>query len=233
MQNPILRRVSNLIHRQIQVGASIPKKVEFHYDFPPQHINLSERFAGKSVVLVGLPGAFTPTWSATQVPGYIKAQDAFKELGVDEVIIYCVNDAAVMKGWSKDQNVPTENDGIITMMADPFGNVTKSLGMEMTHSGPASVGIFGRCKRFALFLKDGVVKIVRVSEGPDDPAGDSDPSATLSDAMIEAIKDLEKPTEVEKTKETEDTAEEAKGEETPEAEVLTSGETAEDDTKKE
>jgi peroxiredoxin len=45
---------------QLQVGMKIPPS-EMHLGFPPTTINIAERVAGKKVVLVGLPGAFTPT----------------------------------------------------------------------------------------------------------------------------------------------------------------------------
>ena len=58
--------------------------------------------------------------------------------------VYCVNDAAVMKGWALDQ----KSEGtIVSMMGDPACEFTKACGMEMTHPGPPSVGIIGRCKR--------------------------------------------------------------------------------------
>jgi hypothetical protein len=60
-------------------------------------INIADHCAGKNVIVVGLPGAFTPTWSSTQVPGYLEKQEALKEAGVEEVIVYCVNDPAVSK----------------------------------------------------------------------------------------------------------------------------------------
>jgi peroxiredoxin len=44
-----------------------------------------------------------------------------------------------------------------------------------------------RCKRFALYVVDGVIKMESVSEGPDDPAGDSDPSKSCVDAVLAAI----------------------------------------------
>mmetsp|Transcript_26921 Transcript_26921/g.58865 ORF Transcript_26921/g.58865 Transcript_26921/m.58865 type:complete len:117 (+) Transcript_26921:264-614(+) len=109
-------------------------------------------------------------------------------LGVDEVIIYCVNDGAVMTAWAEDQGV--EDDGLITLMGDPHAELTKALDLEMTAEGPKSVGIVGRCKRFALYVVDGVVKIVRVAEKEDDPAGDEFPDITLAEAMIDAIKAL-------------------------------------------
>ena len=71
---------------------------------------------------------------------------------------------------------------------EPSAELTKALDMEMTHPGPPSVGIIGRCKRFALHAVDEEIKALVVSEGPDDPAGDSDPSATLAPAMIEVVK---------------------------------------------
>lgn len=78
----------------IKVGESIPDNVDLHYGFPPEKINLKERMAGKNIILVGLPGAFTPTCSSRQVPGYLANAEAIKALGVDEVLVYCVNDGA-------------------------------------------------------------------------------------------------------------------------------------------
>jgi len=77
---------------------------------------------------------------------------------------------------------------MITFMGDPAGDLTAALDMAMTHPGPPSVGIIGRSKRFALIIDDGVVTNVAVSEGEDDPAGDADPSATLAEAMLGALK---------------------------------------------
>ena len=114
----------------------------------------------------------------------IRVED-LKAAGVDEVIVYCVNDAAVMTAWAEDQGV---EDTMVTFLGDPAAELTKALDMEMTHPGPPSVGIIGRCKRFALHAINGEVKYVAVSEGPDDPAGDDDPSATLAPAILEAIK---------------------------------------------
>ena len=80
-----------------------------------------------------------------------------------------------------------DNDGRITFLGDPAGALTKYLDMEMTHEGPASVGIIGRCKRFALWAVNGTVKYVAISEGPDDPAGDDNPESTLAPAILDAI----------------------------------------------
>lgn len=103
------------------------------------------------------------------MPGYLANEDALKKLGIDEVIVFCVNDGAVMNAWSMDQKVP--DDSIIKLMGDPYAVLTEKLNMELTHSGPKSVGLINRCKRHALYIVDGDVKIVRVAEKEDDPAG--------------------------------------------------------------
>ena len=154
----------------VEVGDTIPKDVNVHFGFPPESINLSSRIAGKKVILVGLPGAFTPTCSTRQVPGYLAKEDELKELGIDEVIVYSVNDGAVMTAWSMDQKVP--DDSIIKLMGDPYSILTEKLEMELTHAGPKSAGLINRCKRHALYIVDGTVKIVRVAEKDDDPAGE-------------------------------------------------------------
>ena len=71
-----------------------------------------------------------------------------------------------------DQNI---EGSIITFMGDPAAEFTSDLDMKMTHPGPISVGIIGRCKRHAIYAEDSVVKHFAISESADDPAGDEDP----------------------------------------------------------
>mmetsp|Transcript_20846 Transcript_20846/g.23176 ORF Transcript_20846/g.23176 Transcript_20846/m.23176 type:complete len:122 (-) Transcript_20846:237-602(-) len=112
-----------------------------------------------------------------------------KALGVDEVIVFCVNDGAVMEAWSQDQGVPT--DGLLTMMGDPTGALTKAMGIELTHPGPAGKGLIGRCKRSATYLVDGEVKHFVIAERADDPAGDDFPETTCAPAMLDVIRELQ------------------------------------------
>lgn len=170
--------------------------LSFDLDFPPKKVNFLEHTKGKKVILLGLPGAFTPTWSTRQIPGYFKAQDELKAIGIDEVMLYCVNDAAVMKAWAKDQKVTTEgtegsSDNNIVFYADPTGTFTKACDMIMDHPGPIGVGLLGRCKRFALYVEDSVVKYHVVAEDVDfDPAGDDFPEKVLPPQMIAAIQEI-------------------------------------------
>lgn len=122
-----------------------------------------------------------------QVPGYLENQDALRDAGIDEVLIYCVNDGAVMRAWGINQKV---EGSIITLMGDPEGEFTKVLGMELTDPVPRSKGLIGRSKRFALLVVKNIVKYVAVSEAPGDPAGDDDPSATCHEAMLKAAQQV-------------------------------------------
>ena len=76
-----------------------------------------------------------------QVPGYLENVDALKKAGVDEVIIFCVNDGAVMNAWAADQKVDQSPKGLLTMMGDPTSTLTGALGMELTHPGPQGKGL--------------------------------------------------------------------------------------------
>jgi 2-Cys peroxiredoxin 5 len=86
-----------------------------------------------------------------------------KAKGIDEVLVYCVNDGAVMSAWAKDQGV---EGSMITFLADTRCELTKALKMGMDHPGPMAVLGNLRAKRFALLVDDGVVKAVEVSACP-------------------------------------------------------------------
>jgi peroxiredoxin len=122
-----------------------------------------------------------------QVPGYLENQDSLKAAGISEVIIYCVNDGAVMTAWGKDQGI---EGSMITFMGDPSSDLTVALDMMLTHEGPRGVGLFNRCKRNAVYLVDGVVKSHVISEKLNDPAGDDFPEDTCAPAMLTTIKGL-------------------------------------------
>lgn len=129
-----------------------------------------------------------------QIPGYLENQDALKAAGVDEVLVYCVNDGAVMQAWAKDQGV--EDNKLITFMGDPSAKLTALFDMQLAHPGPQGVGLFNRCKRHAVLVVDGVVKNVAISEKVDDPAGDDFPESTCAPAMLEAIAALKSSNEL-------------------------------------
>lgn len=59
-------------------------------------ITSQDVFAGKRIVLFALPGAFTLACSDSHLPAYERFHDDFRQLGVDQVVCFTVNDAFVM-----------------------------------------------------------------------------------------------------------------------------------------
>ena len=119
------------------------------------------------------------------MPGYKAARNEIRDKGIDEVLIYCVNDAAVMEAWAKDQKIAGTN---ITFFADTSAALSKALDMTL-EGAPGPMRDLGnlRCKRFAIYVDNGVVKHVGVSETAEDPTGDKDISASSAEGMLKAI----------------------------------------------
>lgn len=169
----------------IKVGAKIPS-VDLFHDFDPEaRHNMAEYTADKKIAVVGLPGAFTPTWSNRQIPGYLESEDAIKDAGIEEIIIFSVNDPAVNKAWADDQKLSGTS---IKIFSDPSSEFTRACDMELTADGPRSVGLFGRSKRFAMIVDKGTITAMAVAESELDPAGDDFPEKTLAPALIEMAK---------------------------------------------
>lgn len=121
----------------------------------PANVTTDQLFAGKTVVLFSVPGAFTPTCHAKHLPGFVEKYDQFKAKGVDTVACLAVNDVFVMDAWGKASGVGDK----IVMLADGNAEFTKALGLELDASG---FGMGTRGKRFAMVVKDGVVKHLNV-----------------------------------------------------------------------
>jgi len=118
------------------------------------------------------------------VPGYLAKEDELKAKGVSDVLVYCVNDGAVMTAWALDQGV---EGSIITFLGDPRSELTKALDLVLDHPGPMSVLGNPRCKRFSMLIDDGVIKTINVAASEDDPAGDDNPTVSLVDKMLEDL----------------------------------------------
>ena len=102
----------------IQAGEKMPSGVfGVMTDAGPGAISTEELFAGKKVVLVSVPGAFTPTCSASHLPGFVNQADELLAKGVDSIACMSVNDVFVMDAWGKDQKVADK----VMMLADGNG----------------------------------------------------------------------------------------------------------------
>jgi glutaredoxin/glutathione-dependent peroxiredoxin len=133
-----------------------------------------EIFGGKRVVLIAVPGAFTPACSQRHLPGYVDKAADIKAKGVDEIACVAVNDAFVMGAWGRDQRA----EGKVRMLADGSGDLARALGLELDLS---KGGLGVRSKRYSMLVYDGVVKSLNVEQQP----GQVDISG--AEAMLRAL----------------------------------------------
>tara|TARA_Y100000389_G_scaffold113114_1_gene110264 strand:- start:383 stop:913 length:531 start_codon:yes stop_codon:yes gene_type:complete len=124
-------------------------------------------FSGKRVVLFSLPGAFTPTCSTYQLPGFEENYDKIRNQDIDEVYCMSVNDAFVMNAWAKQQQI--EN---VKVIPDGSGNMTRFLGMLI---GKNHLGFGLRSWRFMCVVNDGVIEQWWQEPGINNEGTDDDP----------------------------------------------------------
>ena len=105
------------------------------------------------------------------------------------MIVFCVNDGACMTAWAKEMKV---EGTMIKFLADTRSELTKALGLQLTAAGPMRVLGNPRCKRFAMYVDNGIIKVFNVAEkgplGEEDPAGDDFPEVSCIDNMLKEIK---------------------------------------------
>ena len=142
-----------------------------------QDISSDEIFAGKKIVVFGLPGAFTPTCSSTHAPGFEQKYDDFKAAGIDEVYCLSVNDAFVMKQWADKLGVSK-----VKMIPDGNGDFTRGMGMLVKKE---NLGFGDRSWRYSMYVEDGTIKKLFIEPGlsddcPTDPFEVSDAETMLA-----------------------------------------------------
>jgi peroxiredoxin len=136
----------------IQIGDPLPAAT-----FPrigpqgPETVSLSDLTSGRRVVIIGVPGAFTPTCDGKHLPSFVRTKPHFDEKGIDEIICVSVNDAHIMRLWGQTSGA---TEAGITLLADADAGFTRALGLN--YDKP-EVGFYDRSMRYALVAQDGVV----------------------------------------------------------------------------
>ncbi|RFU32631.1 hypothetical protein B7463_g3708, partial [Scytalidium lignicola] len=150
---------------ELKLGDALPSDVSFTYiPYVPESADItacgipikydaSKEWADKKVVLFSLPGAFTPTCSATHLPGYIKNIQNFKAKGVDVIAVLAYNDAFVMSAWGKANNI---TDDSILFLSDGGAAFSKKLGWTNGE----------RTGRYALIIDHGKIVYAEIEPGP-------------------------------------------------------------------
>ena len=143
----------------IQIGDRLPQAT-FRVMTPdgPAPRTTDDIFKDRKVVLVAVPGAFTPTCHRNHLPGYVQKAQEIKAKGVDAIAVTSVNDVFVMDAWAKASGA----DGL-EFLADGNGDFAKALGLAMDGTG---FGLGVRSKRYAMVVDDGVVQALNVEDTP-------------------------------------------------------------------
>ena len=152
------------------------ESIEGPNPFRWQDMTTADYFAGKRVILFSLPGAFTPTCSTYQLPGFENNFEEFKANGIDEIYCLSVNDSFVMNQWAKAQGIKN-----VKVIPDGSGEFTRRMGMLVNKD---NLGFGPRSWRYAAIVNDGVIEAWFEEPGlcdnhGEDPYGESSPENLL------------------------------------------------------
>lgn len=146
-----------------------------------KNITTNDLFAGKTIVVFSLPGAFTPTCSSTHLPRFNELASVFKQNGIDEIICISVNDTFVMNAWKENQ----ESDNV-TVIPDGNGEFSQGMGMLV---GKNDLGFGDRSWRYSMLVKDKTIEKMFIEpEVEGDPFEVSDADTMLNYINENAIK---------------------------------------------
>ncbi len=142
-----------------------------------QDVSSSDIFTGKNIIVLALPGAFTPTCSSTHLPGFESKYSELKAKGIDDVYCLSVNDAFTMFQWSKNLGIEK-----VKMLPDGNADFTRLMGMLVKKE---NLGFGQRTWRYSMHVIDGEIKKLFAEPGlmdncPDDPFTCSDVDTMLN-----------------------------------------------------
>lgn len=161
----------------IKVGDSLPEgsfRVK-QDDGSVKTVPVSEIFAGKRVVFVGVPGAFTSTCHVAHIPQFVTDAKEIKAKGIDSIVVMAVNDHHVMKTWGESLGGKDK----VAFVSDGNGDYARALGLAIDLS---VAGMGTRVKRFSALVEDGVVKTLNF-----EPEGGSGIQATGAATILAQI----------------------------------------------
>ena len=143
-------------------------------------VTTDDLFKGRTIVVLSLPGAYTPTCSSTHLPRYNELAGAFKANGVDQIVCLSVNDAFVMNEWKQDQEAAN-----VTLIPDGNGEFTAGMGLLVDKS---SIGFGKRSWRYSMLVKNGVIEKMFIEpEKEGDPLEVSDADTMLKHINPKAV----------------------------------------------
>ncbi len=164
-------------------GFEVPQ-VEFVFRESGEFVTRTsaELFNDKRIIIFSLPGAFTPTCSAYQLPGFEEKYNDFIGLGIDDIYCISVNDGFVMNAWAKEQNIEK-----VKLIPDGNAYFTRSMGYLVNKS---NLGFGQRSWRYAAVVENGIIEKLFVEEGLRDNANSDPYEESTPEAVLGYVKSI-------------------------------------------
>lgn len=137
-------------------------------------------FKDKRVIIFSLPGAYTPTCSTYQLPGFEEQYDDFKAEGIDDIYVVSVNDAFVMNAWAEYLGIKN-----VKVLPDGNGDFTGNMNMLVEKR---NLGFGPRSWRYAAVVNNGTIEAWFEEPGLSDNAADDPYGETSPENIMKYLK---------------------------------------------
>jgi len=146
-----------MLHGEL-VGARLPQTQLCEVVEGQLRVLEAARILGRGLVLlVGMPGAFTPICAGRHLPSLLKSADRLRAAGLTEIACIVTSSPFAVDAWAKAADPARK----VRFLSDGNLSFSRALGLT-THEADLFMGDCS--KRYLLTVRDGAIETVRVEE---------------------------------------------------------------------